>query len=166
MFKRRFAYKEWADRRTLEAIEKVESDSFPEKYAFVLQQVNHIVIVDELFRSRLEGASAPHNATNSAVVPGYAELKERLTSSGGWYSNYVSELADDEPQNLISFVFADGKPGALTVEEILFHVVNHGSYHRGSIAHALDLASVEHPADGYGIFIHEVDPARRDADSS
>ena len=50
----------------------------------------------------------------------------------------------------------------MTVEEILFHIVNHGSYHRGNIAHALDLACVPHPVDGYGIYIHEEEPQRRE----
>lgn len=49
----------------------------------------------------------------------------------------------------------------MSVEEILFHVLNHGTYHRGSIAHALDLAGVDHPPDGYGIFVHQAEPDRR-----
>jgi len=49
----------------------------------------------------------------------------------------------------------------MNIEEILFHIVNYGSYHRGLIAHALDLAGVAHPADGYGIYIHEKSPERR-----
>ncbi len=60
------------------------------------------------------------------------------------------------------FTFADGKYGSMSVEEILFHIINHGSYHRGSIAHALDLAAVAHPVDGYAIYIHEKEPGRRE----
>ena len=161
MLAKQFAYKAWADKRTLDAIGKVDSDAFPDRYAFVLQQVNHIVIVDELFRSRLQGHAAPHDATNSSVVPGYEELSSRLVTSGAWYSNYVDKLTSDDQQQQIGFVFADGLPGKMSVEEMLFHVVNHGSYHRGSIAHALDLATVDHPADGYGIFVHELEPDRR-----
>ena len=61
----------------------------------------------------------------------------------------------------VSFRFADGQSGSMAVKEILFHIVNHGSYHRGSIARALDGAGVPHPPDGYGIFIHEREPLRR-----
>ena len=50
----------------------------------------------------------------------------------------------------------------MSVEEILFHVLSHGSYHRGNIAHALDLAMIPHPVDGYGAFIHEREPERRE----
>jgi uncharacterized damage-inducible protein DinB len=93
-------------------------------------------------------------------VPGFEELENRLRESTEWFVSYVSEFENGEEQ--IAFVFADGKRGMLNVEEILFHILNHGSYHRGNIAHALDLASVPHPIDGYGIYIHEIEPARRE----
>jgi len=50
----------------------------------------------------------------------------------------------------------------MNVEEMLFHILNHGSYHRGSIAHALDIANVPHPIDGYCAYIHEAEPDRRE----
>lgn len=160
MLRQAFDYKRWADERTLRAIEAIDRNSFPDSYEFALQQINHMVIVEELFASRLTGASAPHSSTNTEVVPEFGDLERRLEKSNQWYAGYVPELSDLGKR--IPFVFADGKRGALSVEEILFHVLNHGSYHRGNIAHALDLASVPHPIDGYGIFIHEKEPRRRE----
>jgi len=49
----------------------------------------------------------------------------------------------------------------MTRLEILFHIINHGTYHRGAIGHALDLAQVSHPADTYTVFIHATEPERR-----
>lgn len=160
MLKQAYDYKRWADERTLRAIESINKDEFPDSYAFALQQINHMVIVEELFRSRLTNNSPPHTSTNTDIVPGFEELENRLRESTEWFVSYVSEFENGEEQ--IAFVFADGKRGMLNVEEILFHILNHGSYHRGNIAHALDLASVPHPIDGYGIYIHEIEPARRE----
>lgn len=159
MFTQAFNYKRWADERTLRAVENINRNAFPDSYAFALQQLNHMVIVEELFNSRLTNNSAPHGSTNTEVVPDLAELKGRLLASCDWYSSYVSSLENIDKQ--ISFTFADGRRGMMTVQEILFHIVNHGSYHRGNIAHALDLASVPHPIDGYGMYIHEREPERR-----
>ncbi len=61
-----------------------------------------------------------------------------------------------------AFQFVDGKHGTMTRREILFHIVNHGTYHRGAIGHALDLAGVSHPADTYTVFIHSAQPVRRE----
>jgi len=154
-----FKYKRWADERTLRAIENIDRDKFPDSYAFVLQQLNHIVIVEELFNSRLASSPIAHGSTNTEVVPGFDELDRKLMASYEWYVSYVTKLENEEEK--ISFAFADGRRGMMTVQEILFHIVNHGSYHRGNIARALDLASVPHPIDGYGIYIHEKEPERR-----
>ena len=159
MFVQAFNYKKWADERTLNAIATIDKDAFLKSYRFTLQQINHMVIVEELFKSRLISTPAPHESTNTQVVPDLQELTTRLTESGAWYLNYVSSR--ESYSESIPFIFADGKPGNMTVEEILFHIVNHGSYHRGNIAHALDLASVPHPVDGYGLYIHEKEPERR-----
>lgn len=156
-----FDYKKWADERTLQAIEKVNVVTSGNAYNFMLQQLNHIVIVEELFKSRLLNVIAPHEKTNTKHVPEFNELKERLLISGKWYQEYIAGLENEPYKTSISFVFADGKSGSMTIEEILFHIINHGSYHRGSIAHSLDLAGVSHPADGYGIYIHEKAPERR-----
>ena len=49
MLKQAYDYKRWADERTLRAIESINKDEFPDSYAFALQQINHMVIVEELF---------------------------------------------------------------------------------------------------------------------
>jgi len=161
MIKEAFNYKGWADRRALRAIGEVDEYLHTDSFAFMLQQLNHMVIVEDLFRSRLINEPALHTATNSKTVPNLDTLKSRLIASSKWYLNYVASLSMESFKEVISFTFADGKNGSMTVEEILFHIVNHGSYHRGSIAHALDLAGFAHPPDGYGIYIHEKAPERR-----
>lgn len=154
-------YKIWADQRTLQAIEKVDADTFPDSYAFMLQQLNHMLIVEDLFRSRLMNQAAPHESTNMPNIPGYGELRARLLISGEWYQHYAANLSSEELNSTIKFTFADSKTGSMSAQEILSHIVNHSSYHRGSIAHALDLAGVPHPPDGYAIYIHENEPERR-----
>lgn len=160
MLKKAFEYKRWADERTLRAIQAIDKERFPDSYTFSLQQINHMTIVEELFKSRLLGEPPPHESTNTDDVPSLGELKARLTKSADWFERHISNFENGNDK--ISFEFADGKSGMLSVSEIHFHIINHSSYHRGSIAHALDLASVPHPIDGYGIYIHEKEPTRRE----
>lgn len=161
MFTEAFAYKTWADSRTLQAVATIDRSAHPRSFAFALQQLNHMVIVEELFKSRLCDLPAPHGSTNTDLVPSFDELARRLSDSAQWFRRYLASL--ENPEKQLAFVFADGRRGMMSVKEILFHIVNHSSYHRGCIAHALDLASVAHPADGYGIYIHEHEPERRQA---
>lgn len=156
-----FNYKQWADQRTLEAITRIDGDKFPAAVTFARQQLNHLVRVEELFRARLLGAAAPHRSTNTEVVPEFPELKQRIGDSHQWFARYVQNLAPAHWSQPVSFEFVDGKPGRMTRLEILFHIINHSTYHRGAIGHSLDLAQVPHPADTYTVFIHAAEPERR-----
>lgn len=162
MLRQAFQYKAWADLRTLEAIGRLDT-ARAESLRFATQQLNHMIIVEDLFRSRLEGAPAPHASTNTPRLPALDELRERIARSDAWYGAYAARLGPPEEDETVSFVFADGQRGAMSRKEMLFHIVNHGTYHRGAIGHALDLAGVPHPADTYTVFIHAAEPQRRQA---
>lgn len=159
MFRQYFEFKDWADARTIEATSRLDESS--DTFAFITQQLNHMIIIEELFHARLLGRSDPHNETNSAVLPSFAVLKLRKMALNQQFLGYVNIADEKEVEREISFVFKDGKPGMMRVHEILFHIITHGSYHRGNIAHALDLAGMPHPVDGFGLYIHEAEPLRR-----
>ena len=155
-------YKAWADRRTLDAVAGIDTARFPDAMAFALQQLNHMVRVEEIFRARLLGEREPHATTNSAVVPAIADLDARLCASNDWLQGYVRSASAAQLRGSIRFTFTDGKRGMLSREEVIFHLVNHGSYHRGAVGHALDLANAGRPADTFTVFIHAAEPQRRD----
>lgn len=154
-------YKAWADHRTLGAVAQIDHQSWPASVAFARQQLNHMVRVEELFRARLLKQSEPHASTNTDEPPTLEELGERLRASNNWLKEYVKSLTSTQRHEPINFTFVDGKKGMLTREEVLFHLVNHGTYHRGAIGHALDLSSAPRPADTYTVFIHASEPDRR-----
>lgn len=156
-------YKHWADDRTLEAAGRVEASRFPAEDAFIRQQLNHMVRVEENFRARLSGGLEPYATSNSepAEVPALAGLAARLQASNAWLLAYAEQLDAAESGEIVRFRFVDGKKGAMSREEILFHLVNHGSYHRGAIGRALDQCGGLRPADTYTVFIHAAEPARR-----
>ena len=156
-----FKYKQWADRRTLDAVEQIDSVASPTSLAFARQQLNHMVRVEALFKARLLGMPAPYESTNTVEVPALDALDERVTESNQWFAQYVETLEPGHRAQSIAFQFVDGQFGTMTRQEILFHIVNHGTYHRGAIGHALDLAHAPRPADTYTVFIHAAEPERR-----
>ncbi|MTW11606.1 damage-inducible protein DinB [Pseudoduganella eburnea] len=160
-----FKYKQWADRRTLDAAKALEAQKGRAAVAFIRQQLNHMVIVEELFRARLIGNERPHNTTNTEAVPTLDELERKLTQSNAWFTRYVNESTSETLNEQVSFQFVDGKQGRLTRLEILFHIINHGTYHRGAIGHALDLEGGVRPADTFTVFIHAEEPERRQQSS-
>jgi len=155
-------YKAWADRRTLDAVAEIDRTIHPAALAFALQQLNHMVRVEELFQARLTAASDPHASTNTEELPRLEELDRRLMASNQWLQDYVRTLDAHQADESIRFKFVDGKDGMLTRDEMIYHLINHGTYHRGAIGHALDLAGAPRPADTYTVFVHAAEPERRE----
>ncbi len=160
-FVKLFLYKQWSDQRLFKAIAQINQEKYLDDYNFAKQQFNHMLIVEELFRSRLENKKALHTQTNTEVLPAFDELQQRIEHSHAWWIEFVENIQSDQIAEIIHFQFIDKKTGSLSIEEILFHIINHGTYHRGNIAHALHHAQVTHPADTYTVFIHQHEPERR-----
>lgn len=156
-----FKYKQWADRRTLDAAKALEERDAEAATAFIRQQLNHMVIVEELFRARLSGVALPHGATNTDMLPALNDVDLRLMASNQWFGQYVAAATAGQLDEQLPLQFVDGKAGRMSRREILFHVINHGTYHRGAIGHALDLAKGARPADTFTVFIHAAEPGRR-----
>lgn len=159
--KNQLRYKRWADKRTLEAVSLIDSGRFPSEVEFACQQLNHMVRVEEVFRARLIGNKEPHSSSNSELVPMFEQLNKRVLESNDWLQTYAESMTSKKLIEEIHFRFLDGKGGTMTCEEILFHLVNHGTYHRGAIGRALDLAGGLRPADTFTVFVHAMEPDRR-----
>ncbi|MDR0237568.1 DinB family protein [Acinetobacter sp.] len=160
-FVKLFLYKQWSDQRLFKAIAQINQEKYLDDYNFAKQQFNHMLIVEELFRSRLENKKALHTQTNTEVLPAFDELQQRIEHSHVWWIKFVKQIELIQLSKVIHFQFIDKKTGSLSIEEILFHIINHGTYHRGNIAHALHHAQVTHPADTYTVYIHQHEPERR-----
>jgi uncharacterized damage-inducible protein DinB len=83
------------------------------------------------------------------------------TETDAWYLDYASNISTDQLEEIIEFSFTDGDTGTLTREEILLHVITHGSNHRGNISQILKYISITTPRDLYTKYLHESEPARR-----
>ncbi|WP_151714147.1 DinB family protein [Acinetobacter bereziniae] len=160
-FVKLFLYKQWSDQRLFKAIAQIDQEKYLDEYQFAKQQFNHMIIVEELFRARLEHKKALHTQTNTEVLPAFDELQQRIEHSHAWWIEFVENIQSVQLAEIVHFQFIDKKTGSLSIEEILFHIINHGTYHRGNIAHALHHAQVTHPADTYTVFIHQHEPERR-----
>lgn len=160
-----FQYKQWSDQRMLAAIQDLDQIKFSENYAFICQQLNHMRIVEDLFMARLLGEAQPHPKTNSVTTPNFNLLKQAVLTSDQNYLKLIQQIEKNQLQKQINFTFTDEQKGSMQVQEILFHIIHHGAYHRGSIARALDQSEVTHPADSYTMFLHVTQSERRNHSS-
>ncbi len=156
-----FQYKQWANAELL-ALGEQQFDRLPQDDAiFFVRILNHTTVVDSLFISRILGDSEKYSADNTVETPTLAELRQTMTENDSWLVNYAKSLTPEELERNVVFTFVDGDTGRLTVEEILLHLLTHGSNHRGMASKTLATNGLERPKDTFTRYLHQAEPSRR-----
>lgn len=157
-----FRYKAWANTELfarLAALPAGHADALDTS----IRTLNHIYVVDRIFRAHLAGEDRPFDATHTKETPSLQQLRAEVEATDAWYVDYVSRLAESALPEALSFTFTDGDAGRMTREEMLLHVTAHGAYHRGNVGQVLKSIGVAPPRDLYTKFLHTSEPARRGA---
>jgi uncharacterized damage-inducible protein DinB len=155
-----FAYKAWANGELFQLLATLPA-SQAEPLHTCIRTLNHIYVVDRIFRAHLAGEPRPFDATNTPATPSLSQLHGEVEATDAWFVNYVAQLTEPALSQALAFEFTDGDAGQMTREEILLHVVTHGGYHRGNVGQVLKSISVAPPRDLYTKFLHVSEPARR-----
>ena len=158
-----FAQKSWANRELFDVVASVTSTEHAASLHTAIRTLNHIYVVDRIFRAHLAGGTHPYTATNTPETPELGELHFTVTETDLWFENYVSNIGAPALAESLAFQFTDGDSGRMTREEMLFHVLTHGAYHRGNVGQILKGISVAPPRDLLTKFLHVHEPARRQA---
>jgi len=156
-----FQYKAWANQELLHALRSLDPLQQHDELHAALRILNHIYVVDRIFAAHLQGEAHPYQATNTPQTPSLEALHQAVTTSDHWYLAYVAELSEDQRTERLSFQFVDGDAGCMSREEILLHLITHGSYHRGAVGRIMAQLSLAPPRDIYSRFVHQAEPQRR-----
>ena len=155
-----FGYKAWADAELFAQLAKLP-EQHAEQLHSCIRTLNHIYVVDRLFRARLAGEPGPFEATNTKATPSLEQLRSDVAATDAWYQTYVSGVSSEQLSSVVEFTFTDGDAGRMSREEILLHVITHGAYHRGNVGQVLKSISIAPPRDLYTKFLHQSEPSRR-----
>ena len=131
-----FDYNHWANRRICTALAACDEDvltrdlgsSFRSLYATLL----HIYGAEWVWFRRLRGESPP-SLPQPEQYPTLAELEAAWQVLAADYRDFVAALAEPSLVQLRRYQDTRGNAYEQPVWQILVHVVNHSSYHRGQI---------------------------------
>ena len=70
-----------------------------------------------------------------------------------WWIAFSDEIADDRLAEPVEFAFVNGDRGVMTRREIIMHVVQHASYHRGYVDDMMYQIPVIPPATDLTVFL-------------
>ena len=132
-----FAFNRWANERTLDAVAALT----PEQYARPLggsfpslrATLEHMLGAEITWLARWHGEVAGR-VTDFSDCADLASLRARWDATWGEQQRYLDGLTEDALAAPLAFRFRSGVEGASPLVEVLRHVVNHGTYHRGQVA--------------------------------
>jgi uncharacterized damage-inducible protein DinB len=158
-----YQYKAWANGELFPTVATVDAHAHPKAVETMLRTLNHIYVVDQIFKGHLSGVPHGFRATNTVETPSIEALHMGAAQLDQWYCRYVETIASEDLREPIRFQFTDGDQGQMTREEMLHHVLAHGAYHRGNVGQVLKGLGLAPPRDLYTKFLHVSQPARRSA---
>jgi uncharacterized damage-inducible protein DinB len=153
-------YKAWADNLVFSMVSDLphEEAMRPRATVFgnIVHTLNHVYVIDRVFQSHLTGRGHNYTARNTPTHPPLAELWDSVRTVDGWYIELAERITADELDRRIQFEFIGGGEGAMTCLEMILHVVNHGTYHRGFVADMLCQSGVTPKATDLPVFLRDV----------
>ncbi|WP_020405797.1 DinB family protein [Hahella ganghwensis] len=160
-FAKAFQYKKWANNELLNFGEQQFSKLPESDSTFFIRILNHTAVVDSLFISRILGEPEKYSGDNTVETPTLSELRETMNQNDSWLVDFAESTSKEELKRIVSFNFVDGDTGQMSVEEILLHLLTHGSNHRGMASRVLAENNLERPKDTFTRYLHQVEPSRR-----
>lgn len=153
-----YAYNRWANHRLLDAASRLGPEAFTKdlgsSFPSVRDTLAHILAAEWIWLERWRGRSptGPPDAwdlsTPDAIRGAWAEVERDRQA-------FLAGLDDAAPGREIAYRNTGGEPFEQPLGQMLRHVVNHSSYHRGQVVTMLRQLGAEPPATDLILFYRE-----------
>ena len=145
-FKRLYAYNTWANELFCTKLTQINCSD-----KFILRLFSHIYNAQAIWLNRINGMQ---NKVGVWDEYGLEECVSRLTQSNVAWRSYIDN--QDTFENEIASQNSLGQPFVMNLGDIVMHVANHGTHHRGQISTLLRQQDIDPPqADLYYFALSE-----------
>lgn len=142
-FRKNYDYDFWATGEMVKSLEEMPEP--PEK---AVKIAGHIAFAKDVWLTRLVGGD--YSRLNDPWPPyTLSEGKKALESLHQRWMGYLGNLSEGDLPKKISYTNTQGKAYEQVVRDILVHVVDHGTYHRGQLATLIHQGGGKRPNVGY-----------------
>jgi len=125
----------WARDRVLSAVDALTEQQYTQpmgnSFASIRDTLNHIYQAEWIWYSRWNGVSPTSFPTDE--LPDLATLRARWSELERNVRAFLSAAGDTGLIRVIEYRLMSGKAGASPLWQMVAHVVNHATYHRGQV---------------------------------
>ncbi len=131
-----FAYNRWANHRILDAAAKLNDEALDKdlgsSFPSVRATLAHILSAEWAWLSRWQGTS-PTGVPDSWDLSTLDAIRKRWAEVERKQQAFIDALGEDDLRRAVSYRNIKGEPFTNTMAQMLRHVVNHSTYHRGQV---------------------------------
>lgn len=157
-FERLYAYNRWANRRLLNAAASLSEESLVRdlgpSFHSVFGTLQHILWSEWIWLSRWRRPASP--GPSPLECSDLANLKTRWLEVERDQSQFLQVLTPQDLDGLVSYENPPGTSWTYTLQQMLQHVVNHSTYHRGQVAGMLRQLGNDPPPTDYLVYFDEL----------
>lgn len=124
VYQKQFDYEYWANHLTVKSIKQANE---PDERVFKL--ISHVVASHSIWLSRIKGEKPNIGGWDLMTLD---ECLERSKNNHEDFTQYLNSSNQEEFERHIHFKVYD-KESKITVGDMIIHLINHSSYHRGQI---------------------------------
>lgn len=155
-------YNQWANEVIFQAVAKLpEGEATRDRQSLfknMVHTLNHNYVIDCIFQAHLQAREHGYTARNTPSHPPLDELWRAQQDLDRWYVEWSDALTDTALDEMLAFDFVGGGEGRMTRGEILLHLVNHTSYHRGFVGEMMYKVPVRAPTTDLTVFLRDARP--------
>jgi uncharacterized damage-inducible protein DinB len=143
-----FDYHYWARDRQLEACADLTGEQFlrpmGNSFPSIRDTLAHLVAAEWLWLERWRGRS-PRSLLPPEEFPTPAAVRERWRAVETEMKQYLDGLREEALDSSFSYVNTRGETWTYALRDMLLHLLNHQSYHRGQVATLLRQSGIRPP---------------------
>lgn len=136
-FRLLYDFNAWANNRTLDSCAALSSEQLTRdlgsSFKSVRDTLAHIYGAEWVWLERWHGR-VPSGLPSAADFPDLETLRRRFSEIDRNLVDYVASLTADDLNRVLSIKASSGATFAQPLWQMLQHLANHGSYHRGQVA--------------------------------
>ncbi len=152
-------YNAWANKAIFDAVAALPGEEAtkprPTLFRNMVETLNHLHAVDLIWQAHLEGRDHGIAALNTVLHGDLAELWRAQQDIDAWYIGWADALTEAAADEIVRFVLIGGNQGEMCRSDIMVHVVNHTTYHRGFVADLFFQVPARPPLTDLPIFLRE-----------
>jgi uncharacterized damage-inducible protein DinB len=130
-------YHYWARDRVLDAVSALSQEQYEKQmgssFSSIQETLVHTFSAEWVWFRRWNGES-PMSARGRVEIPDVATLRQEWSALEGDVRRFLDGLGPDGIHRQFDYTTFNGKSGRSAFWEMLAHVINHGTYHRGQVA--------------------------------